>query len=290
VVFLRRPLALTVAIVALAACAATPAARDRPAGAHTVAEDVVYATGRTLDVIMPARMPADRVPIVVMLHGCCGDRSDLAKLGEAIAAEKIAVLNVSWGGLGVDGSYERSFVEAGCAIRWAKAEGDTYGADSRRVALLGWSDGALAGAVVAQAGDALSADGCAAPGESALPDAFVGVNGFYGWTLPVDASYVTDRAVRFFGGTPVERPQAWTDATPYAWLGAQSSMTNVLLVGATSPLLPDAERFDAALRRAGQTSRLLVLQPAGDQSLISPRTEEGRVVAREAADAARGAG
>jgi len=288
--FLRQPLALTVAIVALAACAATPAARDQPAGAHTVAEDVVYVTGRTLDVIMPVRMPADPVPIVVMLHGCCGDRADLAKLAEATAAEGVAVLNVSWGGLGIDGSYSRSFREAACSVRFARGESDTYGADPGRVSLLGWSDGALVGAVVAQAGDALSAHGCTAPGESAVPDAFVGVNGFYGWTLPVDASYVTDRAVRFFGGTPEEQPQAWTDATPYAWLGARSTMTSVLLVGATSPLLPDAKRFDAALRRTGQTSRLLVLQPAGDQSLISPRTEEGQIVAREAAATARSAG
>jgi hypothetical protein len=122
-----------------------------------------------------------------------------------------------------------------------------------------------------------------------VPDAFVAVNGFFGWSLPVDASYVTDRAIRFLGGTPEERPKAWADATPYTWLGARSTMTSVLLVGATSPLLPDAKRFDAALRRAGQNSRLLVLQPAGDQSLISPRTEEGRIVAWEAAAAARSA-
>ena len=276
--------------MAFAGCAATPPAGDLRAGAHTVAEDVEYADGRTLDVFMPVQTPASRLPIVIMLHGCCGDRADLAKLAEATAAEGVAVFNADWGGLGIDGRYPQSYQEVACAVRFAREQGDSYGADTRRIALLGWSDGALAAAVIALAGDTFSAEDCAAPGPSALPDAFVGVNGFYGWTVPVDSSYVTDRAVRFFGGTPEERPQAWADATPYTWLDARSTLTSVLVVGTTNPLLADAERFDAALRGADQTSQLFALEPAGDQSLISPRTEEGRIVAREAASAAREAG
>ena len=281
------PLAFLGAILALVGCAAAPPAADTPILARLVAEDVVYARGRMLDVYKPATDPDHRLPIVVLLHACCGDRADLTKLAEAIAAEGVVVLNVGWGGFDADGSFPESYEDVACAVRFARAEGESYGADPRRVALVGWSDGALAGAVVAHAGDNFAVERCSAQEHSALPDAFVGVNGFYGWTVPVDISYVTHRAARFFDGAPVEQPQAWSDATPYTWLGRRLTMPSVLLVGATDPLRADAERFDAALRRAGQLSRLLVLPPAGDQSLISARTEEGRVVARETAAAAR---
>jgi acetyl esterase/lipase len=280
-------LAAAGAILALVGCGATSRAPDEPPAARTIAEDVNYAWERQLDVYAPVPTPDARVATVVLLHACCGDRADLTKLAEAIAAEGVVVLNVGWGGFNADGSFPESYEDVACAVRFARAEAESYGADPRRVALVGWSDGALAGAVVAHAGDSFAVERCFAQEHSALPDAFVGVSGFYGWTAPVDISYVTDRAVRFFDGAPAEQPQAWSDATPYSWLGRRPTMPSVLLVGTTDLLRADAERFDAALRRAGQPSRLLVLPPAGDQSLISARTEEGRVVAREAAAAAR---
>jgi acetyl esterase/lipase len=238
---------------------------------------------------MPVPAPEEPVPIVVMLHGCCGDRADLVKLAEATAAEGVAVINPSWGGFATSGSFPASYEDVACAVRFARGQGERFGADPQRVALVGWADGALAGAVVALAGDDFSAERCTQREHSALPDAFVGVNGFYGWTIPVDPAYVTDRAARFFGGTPDQQPRAWKEATPYAWLGRRPTMPSVLLVGATDPLRADAARYDDALRRVGQPSRLLVLPDAGDQSLTSARTEEGQVVAREAAAAAHGA-
>jgi acetyl esterase/lipase len=280
-----------VALATIAAgCTAPVLEREAPTPARIVAEDVSYASGRTADVFLPAPLPEEPVPIVVLLHGCCGDRADLVKLAEATAAEGVAVVNVSWGGFATTGSFPDSYEEVACAVRFARAQGQRFGGDPHRVALVGWTDGALTGSVVALAGDEFSAERCTHKEHSALPDAFVGVNGFYGWTVPVDPEYVTDRAVRFFDGTPDEQPRAWHDATPYAWLGRRPAMPSVLLVGTTDPLHADAVRYDGALRRAGQLSRLVVLSEAGDQSLTSARTEEGRVVAREAAAAAHGAG
>jgi acetyl esterase/lipase len=275
------------AVLALAGCGCASPTPGEPPVARIIAEEVAYARDRSLDVFAPVPVPDDPVAIVILLHACCGDRADLTKLAETITAEGVVVLNVGWGGFDADGSYPESYEDVACAVRFARAEGESYGADPQRVALVGWSDGALAGAVVAHAGDSFAVERCSAQEHSALPDTFVGVNGFYGWTAPIDISYITDRAVGFFDGAPAEQPQAWSDATPYSWLGRRLTMPSVLLVGATDPLRADAERFDAALRAAGQPSRLLILPPAGDQSLISARTEEGRVVARETAAAAR---
>jgi acetyl esterase/lipase len=154
------------------------------------------------------------------------------------------------------------------------------------VALLGWSDGALVAAAIAGAGDRLGRGRCAEPGPSARPDALVAADGFFGWPLPVPSRYVTARAERFLGGSPARAPRPWRDATPFSWLDAPGWPDQVrLLAGTTDPLAADARRFAAALRRHHRAVRLVLLTPHGDQSLLSPRTEEGRAVVRETLDA-----
>jgi acetyl esterase/lipase len=84
--------------------------------------------------------------------------------------------------------------------------------------------------------------------------------------------------VRFFGGTPRERPQAWLAATPWTALRKAPTGGTWVLVGRTDPLLPDARRYAAALRAVGRPVHLVEMAPDGDQSLISPRSPEGRLV------------
>jgi acetyl esterase len=242
---------------------------------------VPYATGRSLDVYRP-RSAAGAVPVVVLVHGCCGDRSDLVKLAEATAAAGALVLNADWAGLAADARYPGAYEDVACAVRYARAAAGRYGGDPARVTLVGWSDGALVAAVVALAGEHLDAGRCRAAATSPRPDALVGVGGYYGWRAPVPARLVGPRTVRFLGGTPATAAQAWRDATPYGWLRSTGRpVRTTLLVGEQDPLRADAAAFAAALRRAGHRVMLVVAPPAGDQSMISPRTAEGRTTVRE---------
>jgi acetyl esterase/lipase len=253
-------------------------------------EGVPYAAGRVLDIRTPppTRLSAaTAVPVVILLHGCCGDRSDLGKLSEAIVAANILVFTVDWAGMDADASFPANYEDIACAVGFARAHAHDLGGDPERVILAGWSDGAMAAAVVAAAADRFDGARCLAPGDPAPPLAVVGISGFYGWPLPVPDTYVTSRSSRLFGGGPEAAPENWAAATPYAWLAL--APPTLLLVGTTDPLLEDARRYAEALDHAGRESRIVAMPPAGDQSLISPRTPEGRQVVEEIAALGRAA-
>jgi acetyl esterase/lipase len=250
---------------------------------------IAYAPGMELDV--HARAGTTGAPVLVLLHGCCGSKDDLTQLAEAIAARGAVVFNASWTNVERGGAWPRSYQDAACAVRFARATAASFGGDPGRVALLGWSDGSLLAAVVAMAGNDL-VGGCPRPGVSALPDALVGVAGFYGWPATpgqvVDRRYVNARTVRFFGGTPTQVPRAWAGGNPYTQLGGNRRLEVRLVAGDADPLLADSRRFLAALRRAGYRATLRVADGGDHRTVIAPRLPPGRLTVEEALAAATG--
>jgi len=269
-------------LAAVAACDAAGGAVRSPSGpaSRLVTADETYAEGRTLEVRVPGS-GGSGLPAVVLLHGCCGDRSDVVKLAEAVAADGAVVFTPDWGGTGRDGRFPTAYEDVGCAVRYARAHAAGHGEDPARVVLAGWSDGAMAAAAVAASGAILDAGRCVEQRGSAHVDALVGLAGYYGWTLPVPTDVVTARAVRFIGGTPDAVPAAWASATPYSWLDCASPIPATLLTGSEDPLREQTERFHAALVRAGWPARLVLVPYDGEPSLLSPRTAEGRRAADE---------
>jgi len=284
-----------VTVICVVACGAASVARERPADARAeestaapapvrLLEGLPYVSGAALDVHRPPaaqNTAGSAPPTVVLVHGCCGDRSDLGKLAEALAAAGAMVLNTDWAGFDADARFPEAYEDVACAVRFAHERAAGLGGDPGRVVLVGWSDGALVASVVAAGGDTFDARRCRHPDASARPDAVVGIAGFYGWPVPVPPRYVTPRSEAFFGGSPATAAEAWARGTPYSWLRTGTAAPAVLLVGTTDPLVADARRFAAAVERAGGAVRLLELPPAGDQTLLSPRTREGRTVVAE---------
>jgi acetyl esterase/lipase len=274
---------LIVAGPCLIGCVNT-AAPPEPAQAATrgelVAAALRYATGRVLDVYRPPSA-ARSLPVIVLLHGCCGDRSDLTKLAESAAGQGAVVFNADWAGMGESARFPDGYEDAACAVRFARARGQAFGGDPSRVALGGWADGAMVAAVIAVRGDAVSPSKCSEPTGSVRPDALIGIGGFYGWSLPVGPDYVTARAVHYLGGDPHDVAETWRAATPYPWLREARPMRATLLVGAKDALRHDAERFANALRAASWSVRLVVLPNADAWSLLSPRSAAGRAAAAE---------
>lgn len=217
------------------------------------------------------------VPVVVMEHSCCGDRADLGKLAEAIASAGALVFNADWAGIKEFSRYPQAYRDVACALALARQKAPAYGGDPHRVALLGWGDGGLAAAAVSERpGDYADTSCVAQTGDLRPPDALVGVAGFYGWAWPVAPALVNARTRAFLGGSPRVATAAWRAATPYGYLGQYRVRCTTLLVGVRDALVADARRFAAALRDTRSHVRLVIAPYAGDQSMISPRTREGR--------------
>jgi acetyl esterase/lipase len=285
-------------LVVVLAVGATGPLHPEAAGRQDVAPSPVveaYAQDRSLTVYRPVsgvRHGRARPPVVVLIHGCCGDSSDLRLLAEAVAAAGAVVINADWAGIDADARFPGAYEDVACAVRFANARASQLGGDPSRVVLAGWSDGALPVTVVAAAGQRFDNARCRYPQAAPWPAAAVGMAGFYGWSLPVPDRYVTPRAVRFLGGAPEDAREAWAEATPYSWLPQPHVVSTTLLVSERDPLKDDAHRFARWLTRAGRPVRLVVLPYGGDGTLLSPRTGEGRRVVSELLRAAddRGAG
>jgi acetyl esterase/lipase len=281
-----RRLALAALVPLLVAGCGSPP----PAPEVTMTRGIAYTSGAELDVHARAGVPGQ--PVFVLLHGCCGSKDDLTPLAEAIAARGAVVFNANWTGVDRGGGWPRSYQEAACAVRFARASAARFGGDPGRIALLGWSDGALLAAVVAVAGNDLG-DGCPQHRVSALPDVLIGVAGFYGWPVApgraVDPYYVNARTIRFFGGTPAEVPGAWAAGNPYTRLGGNLRLEARLVAGDADSLLADGRRFLAALRRVGYRASLRVTNEGNHRTVVAPRLPAGRLTVEEAFAAATGA-
>lgn len=300
---LRRALAVLVTLVTVAAAAACGGGdTDEAADAGVqMTRDLSYAPGRTLDVVAPPRQAAPEGasgPVVVTLHGCCGDRHDLTPLAVALATGGAVVFNASWQNMNDGGGWPHSYEQAACALRWARQEAPRYGGDPGRVTVVGWSDGALVAGVAALLGgtpapaqtSCLAAGRPAPDGEPALADALVVVAGFPGWPAgdPVPPEQVNGRTVAFFGGRPDEAPDAWAGGNPFTHLHRNPAIPVRLVVGREDPLLGANGCFLAAARAAGHPVRLVVAPGAGPQTVIAPRTPEGRITVAEVLATARG--
>ena len=277
-----------VAVVLAAAAASTGACRTEQPTAR-IDRSVRYSGAASLDVHVPrgARM----APVIVTLHGCCGDRHDLTALAHALAGEGAVVFNASWREASGPGRYPGSYQRAACAVRFARARARQYGGDPSRVTLVGWSDGGLLAAVVGNGADDHGGE-CDAPEGAEWPEAVVAIGGFLGWPVgdggTVDPAYVTDETIRFFGGRPEEVPQAWSRGNAYAQLGRRPGLEFRLVVGADDELADDSRRFAEAAGRAGHPVSVAVAPGAGHQTMIAPRTAEGALAVRETLLAARG--
>ncbi|MDQ4096342.1 MAG: hypothetical protein M3144_00520, partial [Actinomycetota bacterium] len=91
---------VVVLLIAGSACSSQPpSGADRPV---RLTRDVPYFGSARLDVFSP---PWSGAPVVVTLHGCCGDREDLFQLAYGLAEAGAVVFNPSFRNLPDGGGY-----------------------------------------------------------------------------------------------------------------------------------------------------------------------------------------
>lgn len=256
---------------------ATPRVSSTPT--HT---DLAYADGaRTLDLYLPpSTLPA---PVVVWLHGgswVAGDKRPVPALLDGLRERGFAVAAVNYRLTGLS-SHPAQLHDVKGAIRWLRAHAETYGLDSSRVYLVGFSAGAHLASLAALTSDDPTLEGDVG-GNLDQSSEVGGVVAIAGASdLPRLAGECEGCAVsaqfQALGCSFLLCGVSGRAASPLTYVH-RGAPPFLLLHGDADRVIPaeQARLLDEALRAAGVTSTLL-LTPAGEHGLLDvPAGEAAR--------------
>lgn len=240
-------------------------------------QPTAYRNELIADVYEPPEGAASLDVVVVALHGCCGDRRDLAPIAEAIAGTGATVVNADVRALPAGGGWPATYLDAVCAIAWASGIA-LEGSPDTKLAVLGWSDGALVAASVVLGWPIFAAavdDGCDAPIPPDGPDIAIGVSGHYGWTGEVPDHLRTDRAAEWFGGPPDSGSIGWSQGNPGWWVTQHDVVrtTHFVLLGTIDDR--NTEWFADRLVEYAVPVELTLFERASHDALILPHGDMG---------------
>ena len=278
--------ALAMALFASACGGSSPAGSPEPVAAPATAvatvpriavtashRDLAYADGaRTLDLYLPRRGAS--APIVVWLHGgswVAGDKVPVPGVVLDLRDRGFALASVNYRLSGLS-THPAQLHDVKGSIRWLRAHADEYGLDPARVYLVGYSAGAhLASLAALTSGDAtLEGD---VGGNREQSSAVAGVVTYAG---PSDigrlagecAGCEVSEQFRALGCSFLLCGDRALAASPltYAKVGAPPFL---LLHGSADRVIPSEQSrlLDTALRRAGGSSRLIVVE-GGEHNLL----------------------
>jgi acetyl esterase/lipase len=238
---------------------------------------VPYRDGLVLEHHVPSR-PAAGAPVVVLVHGCCGDRRDTASLARSLARRGAVVLNPDVHAAGAGGGWPATYDDVACAVRTARAVADELAGEPHPVAVVGWADGALVGATVTFGWGQLAPrpSDCAAPLSPRGPDLLVGLAGYYGWEgRGVPSSLVTEATMAWFGTRPGSDPVPWRLGNPQWWLARapDGGLPPVHLVAEEGD--GHTQSFRQALTARGVSATVSTIEGSTHLGLVQPRHEAG---------------
>jgi len=227
----------------------------------TVERDVVYGEvdGQPLllDIYHPPARDTPR-PAVVLIHGGGWsegvDRSVNVEPARELAGAGYVAVNVAYRLM--DGAPGRNawpvqLDDVQRAVRWVRANAATYGVDSDRIGSYGGSSGGhLAGMLgVRETRD--DADPTLA-GYSSRVACVVDLAGDMDLTIPYPQPFDRQIVVALLGGTAAEEPDAYSDASPLAWVDGDTAPF-LVVHGAADDVNPveHSRRMIEALHAAG---------------------------------------
>lgn len=260
------------ALVAVAACAgdASPG-RTAPTTEH-------YRSDMALDVYEPSDSGASAA-VLVMVHGCCGDRRDMAGLARTLSDRGAVVVNVSVHAVADGGGWPESYVDVVCAYSWARTWA-TARFDRAPVTMLAWGDGALTASAVALGWNRIGpmAADCEVTPPVTGPSALIALGGSFGWSGEPGDLQVTAATIDWFGAAPSEAPTAWSWGNPTWWLDHPSVNDDVEITLIATPQDKATTNFARALSERSSPATVAIVDDAQHTELVQPRSEAGAEV------------
>ena len=210
-----------------------------------------------LDVFRPAAKTVKKRPAVMIIHGGgwrSGNRMQHYPLAQRLAALGYVCFTPEYR-LSTEALYPAAVHDLKAALRWMKANATTYGIDTTKIAVAGFSAGgelaAFLGTTMGK--PAFEGHGCYDSQRSNV-QAIVDIDGTLSFVHPEsgegDDSKHTSAATYWFGYPKKEAPELWEEASPLTHVGKQTPPT--LFINSS------VERM-----HAGRTDYLAVLKEHG---------------------------
>jgi acetyl esterase/lipase len=229
----------------------------------SVTTDIPYTSEEMLDVYRPDA--AGDWPVAVLFHGGGDAKWSVGELAQAIAEQGAVVFAPTWHA-GSPSPSERIGVgaeDAACAVRFARDRAAEYGGDIRRVVVVGHSAGGMIGALMMLAGDEFHGD-CLVQHGSALPDAFVGIDGGYD-LIP----FFSDEVLK-------ANPADCLKIGPFAYLDhppVRDDLVLELFVGSYATSQQESQALRDALEAAGYSVSLTQIPGVDHNDMERPQPE-----------------
>lgn len=226
---------------------AVPAIDSVPAGVKT-ARDIIYTTlpetkfGKRdlhLDIFWPEKKGI--YPVLIMIHGGgwrSGNKSLQVPMAEMLAAKGFVTVTVEYQ-LSLEAKYPAAVYNIKSAIRWVRAHGADYFADTSKIAISGCSAGGHLASLVGMTNGLDQFEGDQGNiGTNSKVNAAIDIDGVIDFMAPLSLNL--DRRpdspdIEWLGGSFAEKPLIWKEASPGFWAN-ESSMVPVLFINSGFPI------------------------------------------------------
>lgn len=210
-------------------------------------------------------------PTVLLLHGggfLDGDKGELSRYALAFADRGYVAVESQYR-LADEASFPAALIDVKAAIEWLRSEGDAYGVDPRRIAVLGYSAGATLATLAAATADDPAFEPETYPGASSAVGAAVGYAGVYDLAT-LDAPEIHREYV---GGDPADDPDLFDLVSPLCHVDVALPPT-LLLHGLDDEVVPpeQSRRYREALEDVAEVE-LELLSGDGADHLFPLRAE-----------------
>jgi acetyl esterase/lipase len=222
-----------------------------------------------LDVYRPKAAPtAAPLPAVVVIHGGGwngGAKGEFRGQSRRLTAAGFVIFDIDYRLAGPELRFPTPVADVKCAIGWIKRNAASYGADPRRLALLGRSAGANLALVAGYTpGDPRLAPSCPVEDTSvkAVISFYAPVDLAWGYAHPPRPDFYDGpwHLRNYLGGTPEQLPDVYRLASP-RFLVTPSSPPTLVLHGERDGIVTsrDARFLDKALAANGVPHRTILL-------------------------------
>lgn len=246
------------------------------AGQIVVEKDVVYGTGGSrqlkLDLARPEQSDV-ALPALIFIHGggwTGGDRKMYEGEIERAAKHGYVAATITYRLTDPDkvshkprNPFPAQIEDVKCAIRWLRANAEKYHVDPNRIGVTGGSAGGHLSLLAGVTGQSNQFDGNGGnPGVSSQVQAVVN---FFGPTdlphLHASSKPAAGVVELLLNGPPEKSPELYKAASPITYVSKDAPPT-LTIHGTADPVVPvdQATEFDAAMKKAGASHQLLLLE------------------------------